>query len=83
MKSAQWRGQKQWKVANEKCWPAMKSSQWKGLACNKSTQWQLQQQWKAANEKRDLQWKAIEKHKASYEKIFIMKEPGIYMIYFL
>ena len=43
----------QWKVANEKAWPAMKSTQWK-----------YQQQWKAANEKcwpamKSTQWKVL------------------------
>ena len=42
----------QWEVLNENSWPAMKSSQWKGLASNEK--WLMKMaglQWKAANDK--------------------------------
>jgi len=58
--------------------PAMKRAghQWK--AVNENTRSNEKQLMKSC----DLQWKVIEKHKASYEKIFFIKGPGIYMIYF-
>ena len=58
--SSQWKCQEQWKVVNEKGWAAMKSGQWKGLACNeKYPMKMLKSNEKPPMKYPGLQWKVL------------------------